>query len=538
MNVVSSWWQGLGMRAKLQILIQGFLIVAFGAAQAWVSARFEERFLEDVRTRARTVADGAINGLNTLMVTKVGSDDVISNKTARALFIQKMGALDRIEELRIVRAKNIDDEFGQGLPQERAVDETDRRVLADGKPVFELTDDGAGKASLRAVMPFIAMKDFHGTKCLKCHGVDEGAVLGVASVVIDVREELASMKSIKAWLWAGQLVIQLACAAALYVVARGVFRQIGGEPGMAAGLARLVARGDLSTRLDVKPGDATSLMACLREMQSGLAGVVGDVRRSAEGLAVSSEQIAQGNLDLSNRTEQQASSLQQTAASMEQLSVAVKNNAEHARQANQLALDASDVAVKGGQVVGEVVHTMRDINAGSRKIGDIIGVIDGIAFQTNILALNAAVEAARAGEQGRGFAVVASEVRSLASRSAMAAREVKSLIGASLERAEHGSALVEQAGTAMTEIVASIERVTAIMGEISTASGEQSLGVARVGEAVSQMDRVTQQNAALVEQSAAAAESLKAQAQRLVQTVAVFKLETGADDGARAMNRG
>jgi methyl-accepting chemotaxis protein len=320
------------------------------------------------------------------------------------------------------------------------------------------------------------------------------------------------------------VAVQLFCAAALFFIARGVVKQLGGEPEMAAGLARLVAQGDLTAKLDVKQGDSTSLMACLQAMQAGLACAVSDVRRNAEGLAVSSAQIAQGNLDLSSRTEEQAAALEETAASMEQLNVTVKQNADNARQAKQLALDACDVAVKGGKVVGHVVDTMRGINAGSRKIGDIIGVIDSIAFQTNILALNAAVEAARAGEQGRGFAVVASEVRSLAGRSADAAKEIKSLITASVERVEQGTTLVNQAGETMTEVVSSIKRLTDIMGEISAASTEQSAGVAQVGEAVSQMDQATQQNAVLVEENSTAAESLKGQAQQLVQAVAVFKL--------------
>jgi methyl-accepting chemotaxis protein len=241
-------------------------------------------------------------------------------------------------------------------------------------------------------------------------------------------------------------------------------------------------------------------------------------------VATASAQIAQGNQDLSSRTEEQASALQQTAATMEQLGTTVRSNADSAKQANQLALGASAVAAQGGDVVGKVVTTMQGINDSSRKIGDIIGVIDGIAFQTNILALNAAVEAARAGEQGRGFAVVASEVRSLAQRSAEAAKEIKALIGRSVEQVEQGTALVDQAGKTMGEIVGSIQRVSDIVAEITAASAEQSDGVQQVGDAVSQMDQATQQNAALVEESAAAAESLKGQAQQLVQAVAVFKL--------------
>ena len=286
-----------------------------------------------------------------------------------------------------------------------------------------------------------------------------------------------------------------------------------------------VAQGNLSHDIHVRGKDEVAqLLMSLSAMQENLAKVVSAVRIGSEGVATASSQIASGNHDLSARTEQQASALEQTAASMEQLSATVKQNADSAKQANQLAMSASTVAVKGGEVVAQVVDTMKGINDSSKKISDIISVIDGIAFQTNILALNAAVEAARAGEQGRGFAVVASEVRSLAGRSADAAKEIKTLIGASVERVAQGTALVDQAGATMTEVVSSIRRVTDLMGEISAASNEQSQGVSQVGEAVVQMDQVTQQNAALVEEMAAAASSLKSQAQELVQTVAVFKL--------------
>jgi methyl-accepting chemotaxis protein len=300
--------------------------------------------------------------------------------------------------------------------------------------------------------------------------------------------------------------------------------QLGGEPAAAATLARAVAEGNLSTPIHLRPGDSTSLMACLQHMQHSLSRVVATVREGSERVANAGSEIAQGNLDLSSRTEQQASAIQQTSASMEELGSTVKQNADSASEADALAKSASDVARQGGEAVSRVVETMGGITESSRKISDIIGVIDGIAFQTNILALNAAVEAARAGEQGRGFAVVASEVRSLAQRSADAAREIKRLIAASVERVEQGTAQVDEAGRTMGEVVASIARVTAIMGEISAASREQSTGVAQVGLSMSQMDTATQRNAALVEQSAAAAESLSAQAQELVQVVAAFKL--------------
>ncbi len=293
----------------------------------------------------------------------------------------------------------------------------------------------------------------------------------------------------------------------------------------AAETTRHIAEGDLTRSIRAGGNDeAARLLQSLAAMQSNLAGIVSRVRQGSESVSTASSEIAQGNHDLSARTESQASALQETAASMEELSSTVRQNADNARQANQLAQSASTVAVRGGEVVAQVVDTMKGINDSARRIHDIISVIDGIAFQTNILALNAAVEAARAGEQGRGFAVVASEVRNLAGRSAEAAKEIKQLITDSVGRVEQGSALVDQAGSTMDEVVSAIRRVTDIMGEISAASSEQSQGVAQVGEAVTQMDQATQQNAALVEEMAAAASSLRGQAQDLVQTVAVFRV--------------
>jgi methyl-accepting chemotaxis protein len=304
-------------------------------------------------------------------------------------------------------------------------------------------------------------------------------------------------------------------------MARSIVRPLG----EAVRVAQQVAEGDLSVRADALGADETAqLLRALNTMTENLAKVVGGVHSASENIVNSTSEIAQGNNDLSARTESQASALQQTAATMEELSTTVKHNAHSAKQANQLAQSASSVAVQGGEVVSQVVGTMKGINESSRKIAEIIGVIDGIAFQTNILALNAAVEAARAGEQGRGFAVVAAEVRALAGRSANAAKEIKSLIATSVERVEHGSALVDRAGSTMSDVVTSIRRVTDIVGEISAASDEQSRGVSMVGDAVTEMDKATQQNAAMVEELAAAASSLKGQAQELMQTVTVFKL--------------
>ncbi len=328
------------------------------------------------------------------------------------------------------------------------------------------------------------------------------------------------------------LVIGAIISFAMVLIIRNVRASLGGEPDQAARLAASISRGDLTQVVEVREDDSTSMMAAMREMQNRLQRTIGEIRRSAESIASATKQIAAGNGDLSQRTEQQAASLQETAASMEELTATVKQNADNARQASGLAHNASEIATRGHDVVSRVIGTMGEINDSSRQIADIIGVIEGIAFQTNILALNAAVEAARAGEQGRGFAVVAGEVRNLAQRSGTAAKEIKQLISASVERVHNGSTLVQQAGTTMGEILQAVQRVTDIMGEIAAASEEQSSGISQVGRAVTQMDEVTQQNAALVEEAAAAAASLQDQAGRLRDTVSAFRVNSADAESA------
>ncbi len=343
----------------------------------------------------------------------------------------------------------------------------------------------------------------------------EGNVAAIGSNVENTRLQLSAFVA----------AVGCGLVAFSWFMARSLRRRVA----QAQVVADRVKEGDFSVPvLDDVRDEFSPLLTTMADMQASLTEVVAQVRENAEGVATASAEIALGNQDLSQRTEEQASALQQTSATMSQLGVTVRNNADSAQQANVLAQGATSVAAEGGEVVGKVVSTMQGISDSSRKIGDIIGVIDGIAFQTNILALNAAVEAARAGEQGRGFAVVASEVRTLAQRSAEAAKEIKTLIGRSVEQVEQGTVLVDQAGKTMDEIVGSIKRVSDIVAEITSASAEQSSGIQQVSGAVGQMDQVTQQNAALVEQSASAAESLKGQAQQLVQAVAVFKLSRKA----------
>ncbi len=357
-----------------------------------------------------------------------------------------------------------------------------------------------------------------------------GALVARQQAVIDEIGAAIHNRSVaSAWMITVLSASSVALALLLgWLISRSLLKQLGGEPGYAASITDRIAGGDLTVPIQLASGDRSSLLYSIAAMRDRLAAIVSEVRGSTDAVATASDQIASGNLDLSSRTEQQAGSLEETASSMEELTATVKQNSEFARQANQLAAGASGVAERGGEVVGGVVTTMEAISASSRQIVDIIGVIDGIAFQTNILALNAAVEAARAGEQGRGFAVVAQEVRTLAQRSASAAKDIKHLINASVEKIDSGNALVDEAGKTMEEVVRSIRNVSAIMEQISAASSEQEAGIEQINRAIIEMDGVTQQNAALVEQASAAAAALQGQASQLAELVSVFTVDGAA----------
>ncbi len=505
-------------RIPFAVLASGVLMLLAALGGLWSMWQVQHRYANEVMAEARQAAE---------------------LQSALADFKTQVQEWKNVL-LRGADAKALDKHWAGFEAEEAKVQETTRSLLA-------ATTEPAQKQALEAFLAAHATAGAgyrKGLEAFKSSGFDakagDAAVKGVdrePATLLDklTQEKLqdsrassaaaeAAGQRAAAWMLAA-LAVGLGVGAGLaFWAARSLKDTLGAEPETLLQAAREMALGNLHRAIDVTGSASNSVAASLQAMRSTLAAAMGEIRRASDSVATAATQIAQGNADLSGRTEQQASALQETAASMEELGSTVRQNADNARQANQLAMSASQVAVQGGDVVGRVVDTMKGINDSSRQIADIISVIDGIAFQTNILALNAAVEAARAGEQGRGFAVVAGEVRSLAQRSAEAAREIKGLITASVDRVVQGSELVERAGQTMEEVVASIRRVTDIMGEISAASAQQSAGVAQVGQAVTQMDQATQQNAALVEQSAAAAASLKTQAQSLQSAVLAFRL--------------
>jgi methyl-accepting chemotaxis protein len=517
----------LTVRTKL-ILSFGLLVALMGiigGASAWRIAGINDRItqiLEDrfVKVSLATQIDQAVNAqVRFIGNAVVGADDA---REVRSSVAQAQTAMTENDANMAKLEKIVNTPVGEKLFK-AMVDTRARYGQARNETIRLLmagADEETGPYLLKTLRP--AQDDF--LAAIKEMQKAQSGIM--ASEGEQAKAEGASAIRMTAVLAAIAIVAAIVMATAM---TRSLIGQLGGEPANVVVIANAIAEGDLAVHIERRNGDDRSIVAAIHRMQGNLSRIVGEVRNSSDNIATGSAQIASGNADLSQRTEEQASNLEQTAASMEELSSTVKTNAETTSQARAMATQASAAAVKGGETVGAVVATMQDIAAASHKIVEIIGVIDGIAFQTNILALNAAVEAARAGEQGRGFAVVASEVRSLAGRSADAAKEIKRLIGSSVEKVDAGARQVQEAGTSMDAIVAQVQRVTQLIGEIAHSTAEQSTGISQVGDAVTQLDQVTQQNAALVEESAAAAESLKTQAAQLAELVGVFKLAQRSD---------
>jgi len=509
-------------KAQTRIWVQLLTTIAAALLCVWIGVIIWQGYasrkgaLEQAQDFSLSMHNATMAGLTGMMVT--------GTVAQRDVFLDQVKQLGSIRDVRVLRGENVSKLFGPGNAKNEATpDAQETEVLKSGTEAIQVESDASGEY-LRAIRPVIAMKNSLGKDCTSCHAVPEGTVLGAVSMKVSLDKVNAGLAEQR---WKSILAAFLTSIPVLMLIYPFIRRVVTQPLEKGVTVARGIAAGDLSQTIVVdSSNEVGELQHALQEMKQGLVRIVSEVRAGTDTIFSASRDIANGNTDLSHRTEAQASTLESTASSMQSLTEAVNHNADEARRANQLAQSASEVAVRGGNVVSEVVNTMESINQSSRKIVDIISVIDGIAFQTNILALNAAVEAARAGEQGRGFAVVASEVRSLAGRSAEAAKEIKKLIDDSVSKVDAGGTLVHQAGATMTEIVESIRHVTDIMGNIADASMEQTQGIQRVNEAINDMNHVTQQNAALVEEAAAAAQSLQDQAAQLEDVVSIFK--TGA----------
>lgn len=499
---------------QLLTTIGAALLVVWTGVILWQSHVTRQAALAQATDFSSSMHDATMAGLTGMMVT--------GTVAQRDVFLDQVKQLGAIRDVRVLRGEAVVKLFGPGTTKDDSQpDAIERQVLASGKAVVLVESDSRGEY-LRAVRPTLASKNALGKDCTTCHLAPEGTVLGAVSMKVSLDKVNAGLAEQRL---ESILAALITCIPVLMLIYPFIRRVVTQPLEYCIKVAQGIAAGDLTQRVQVtSSNEMGGLQQALKDMNDNLEGIVRQVRVGTDAIFNASSDIATGNLDLSNRTEMQASSLEKTAASMAEVTAAINKNTDHARQANALAQSASDVALRGGAVVSGVIDTMASINSSSKRIVDIIAVIDGIAFQTNILALNAAVEAARAGEQGRGFAVVAAEVRSLAKRSADAAQEIKALIGDSVIKVNAGSSLVQQAGSTMNDIVQSIRRVTDIMAEISSADTAQTIGIDRVGDAIGELNQVTQQNAALVEQAAAASQSLHDQAEHLERLVCTFKV--------------
>ena len=548
---VSNRWGKIGLQLKLQLLIQGFLIIVLVAAQLWITNRFENQVMSAAEERAIAVADGAINGLNTLMVTQVGQDAVISDQKARAIFIEKMAASDKVKEMRVIRAKQLDSAFAAGLPQEQPVDELDRRVLANGRIETKLVSNG-DEALLRIVIPFIAMKNFRTLNCLECHAVAEGAVLGAASVILDVKNDLATARNIAIWGWIGQGVLQIILFFAIGFIVRRLLSQLGGEPAYVIDIVRQIAKGNLSKPIITRSGDSSSMLCAMKQMQGNLRNIIEGIVLSADQLAQSAQQLTSSSHEVLKASERQNDASASAAASVEEMTACISQISENSSDAQKHAAETGSLAEEGSSVVQGVIVEMDKISEAvtnssvvitslgerSHQISSIVNVINEIADQTNLLALNAAIEAARAGEQGRGFAVVADEVRKLAERTARSTQEIASMIqtiqdgtndavkGMSIgnERVNEGVRMVGHTGSSMEKIQEGVEKVLAAVSEISSSLKEQSSASNLIAQNIEGIAQMTEETSTTVKNVSTAADHIEELAGKLKQSVNQFKL--------------
>jgi methyl-accepting chemotaxis protein len=549
MNGVSGWWNGLGLQLKLQVLIQGFLIVILLAAQQWISLRFEHQVLSAAENRAQVIADGAINGLNTLMIIKGGEGLAISDGPTRSTFIDKLAASDKVKELRVMHSKQLDTAYGPGLPRERPVDDMDLGTLASGKPAVRLD---AGGATVRAVLPFVARENFRTINCLTCHQVPEGTVLGAASVVIDVADDLDAIRKFYVAFWVGHVVLQILLFFVIRVIVGRLLSQLGGEPAYVIDIVKHIATGNLGGTIATRPGDDTSLLAAMRQMQSGLQTMIRNTVQTADTLVQAARQLATSSHQVLTASERQSDASASVAAAVEEMTVCISEIADSAADAQKHATEAGSLAKDGSGVVREVIVEMDHIaNAvssasgsittlgeQSRQISDIVKVIKEIAEQTNLLALNAAIEAARAGEQGRGFAVVADEVRKLAERTTHSTEEIAAMIQAiqggtnnvvegmaqGSTRVNEGVQLVGRADDSMGKIQDGVQKVLGSVDHISSSLREQTSTSNDIAKNVESIAQMTEETSSVIKEVATAADHLEQLAGQLKESVGQFKL--------------